>query len=115
MHQLCHDAIRCERIAAPNGGIGDDQRRETAPGRGRKDQPVLSVPVLRLILLAPVIVETILDGRQPATLQMDTPPEALSQRVDGTTEAHFRSVITFSKPFALALPGNVWHPLPSIP
>ena len=32
---------------------------------GREDRPVLTVPRLRLTLLAPDIVEAILDGRQP--------------------------------------------------
>ena len=44
-------------------------RSRTWPGQGRERD--LCQPVLRLTLLAPEIVEAILDGRQPAGLQLD--------------------------------------------
>ena len=45
------------------------RRWRTWPGQGRARD--LRQPGLRLTLLAPEIVEAILDGRQPAELQLD--------------------------------------------
>ena len=47
--------------------------RGTGPGQGRR--AVLRQPDRRLTLLAPEIVEAILDGRQPAEPQLDDMPE----------------------------------------
>ena len=56
--------------------VADDAEHRTAcdaegsgPGEGRR--AVLCEPVLRLTLLVPEIIEAILDGRQPAELQLD--------------------------------------------
>jgi len=40
-------------------------------GEGREGQRFLSEPYLRLTLIAPDIIEAILTGRQPSTLQLD--------------------------------------------
>ena len=47
--------------------------------------------ILRLTLLAPEIVEAILDGRQPAELQLDDLLEAVSVGVGGATKPPPRS------------------------
>jgi hypothetical protein len=47
----------------------------------------MSVRVLRLTLLAPEIVEAILDGRQPAELQLDSLLAGFPLEWDGQSEA----------------------------
>jgi hypothetical protein len=58
-------------------GIGTLSRPPRSAGNTGEDQPRLHERMLRLTLLAPDIVEAILDGRRPAELQLDDLLEGL--------------------------------------
>ena len=66
-----------------NGGI--DRRRRLAEAEGVTRSFVNRL--LRLTLLAPDIIEAILDGRQPKAMQLEELTRAHADSVGGTTPA----------------------------